>query len=110
VKLGVRKALEIAIVNVAAYIELDHKRETIRSARIVLGAVAPTPRRAISAEGLLTGEKPNDHLFMRAGQEASRECEPIDDLRGSAEYRRATVDVLTRRTLNMALIHARESG
>lgn len=106
-KLGVRKALEISIVNVASYLELDEANQAIRSARIVLGAVAPTPMRAFSAEKMLLGESPGEELFHKAGEAASAECQPIDDLRGSAEYRRAMVSVLTQRTLGMALENAR---
>jgi carbon-monoxide dehydrogenase medium subunit len=107
-KLGVRKALEISIVNVASYLELDEGNRSIRSARIVLGAVAPTPMRAFSAEEMLMGEKPDETLFYKAGRAASKESQPIDDLRGSAEYRRDMVSVLTQRTLNMALARASE--
>ena len=105
-KLGVRKALEISIVNVASYLELDEGHRAIRSARIVLGAVAPTPMRAFSAEEILMGEMPDQKLFYKAGQAASRESQPIDDLRGSADYRRDIVSVLTQRTLEMALGNA----
>jgi carbon-monoxide dehydrogenase medium subunit len=105
-KLGVRRALEISIVNVASYLELDEGHKAIRSARIVLGAVAPTPMRAFSAEEILMGERPDEKLFHKAGQAASRESQPIDDLRGSADYRRDMVSVLTQRTLEMALGNA----
>jgi carbon-monoxide dehydrogenase medium subunit len=63
--------------------------------------------RAVSAEKLLIGEKPSEALFLRAGEEASKESRPIDDFRGSAEYRRAMVAVLTQRTMEMALIKAK---
>lgn len=109
-KLGVRKALEISIVNVASYLELDEGHKSIRLARIVLGAVAPTPMRAFSAEEMLMGEKPDEKLFYKAGQAASKESQPIDDLRGSADYRRDMVSVLTQRTLAMALANALTRG
>ena len=108
IKLGVRKALDISIVNVASFIALDDGKEIIRSARVVLGAVAPTPVRAVTAEKLLIGEKPDEALFIRAGEEASKESRPIDDFRGSAEYRQAMVAVLTQRTLDMALKEAKK--
>jgi carbon-monoxide dehydrogenase medium subunit len=106
-KLGFRKALEISIVSVASFIALESQTERIQSTRIVLGAVAPTPARAISAEELLQGEKPTESLFVRAGQAAAHESKPITDLRGSAGYRRAMVAVLTERTLKMAFEKAR---
>ena len=109
VKLGVRKALEISLVNAAAFISLDGAAGVIRNARIVLGAVAPTPVRAPSGEETLLGEKPSGELFARAGAAAVRDARPIDDSRGSAEYRRDMIEVLTRRALNMAWKRAVES-
>ena len=106
IKLGNRKSLEISMVNVASFISLDDGSETIRKSRIVLGAVAPIPLRAVSAEQLLTGEKPGNLLFRRAAEIAASECKPIDDFRGSARYRRAMVEVLVERTLKTALKRA----
>ncbi len=109
-KIGMRKALAIPIVNVASFIELDEHRERIETARVVLGAVGPTPLRAASAEKALVGEEPGESLFTKAGAAAARDSRPIDDLRGSAGYRRDMVDVLTRRTLGMALKKAKGNG
>ena len=103
IKLGVRKALEISIVNVASFISLDSEGGRIRSAKVILGAVAPTPIRARSAEKILVGEKPDEKLFFRAGEAASEESRPIDDVRGSAGYRRDMVKILTQRSLDIAL-------
>jgi carbon-monoxide dehydrogenase medium subunit len=99
-KLGVREALEISIVNVASYLGMEG--DTIQNARVVLGAVAPTPIRARSAEEILKGEKPGRALFEKAAQAAAQDARPIDDFRGSAAYRRDMVVVLTRRTLETA--------
>jgi carbon-monoxide dehydrogenase medium subunit len=107
VKLGVRKALEISLVNVAAFMALDGPNGPIKEARIVLGAVAPIPIRSPSAEAVLMGERPDDALFERAGNAASNDAKPIDDFRGSAEYRREMVKVLTRRALKLAYEEAK---
>ncbi|MBW2093854.1 MAG: xanthine dehydrogenase family protein subunit M [Deltaproteobacteria bacterium] len=107
IKLGTRKALEISLVNVASFITLEAPDGVITSARIVMGAVGPTPLRAPSAEKILVGEKPSVRLFERAGRAAAEESRPIDDFRGSAQYRRDMVDVLTRRALAAALQEAR---
>jgi len=107
VKLGVRKALEISLVNVAAFIALDGPNGPIKEARIVLGAVAPVPMRSPAAEAALMGERPDDALFERAGNAASNDAKPIDDFRGSAEYRREMVKVLTRRALKLAYEEAK---
>jgi len=106
IKLGMRKTLEISLVNVAAVISLDTPDGPVTKARIVLGSVGPTPMRALSAENVLRGQFTSNALFTRAGEAASRESQPIDDFRGSAEYRRDMVSVLTKRVLNMALSRA----
>ena len=107
IKLGTRKALEISIVSVAAFAALDERNGTLSAARIVLGAVAPTPLRAGAAERLLLGEKPADRLFQAAAKAAATDSLPIDDFRGSASYRRAMVAVLTERALKEAVERAK---
>jgi carbon-monoxide dehydrogenase medium subunit len=104
--LGVRKAQDCNIVNVASFLQLDAD-ESIKTARIVLGSVGPTHLRAPTAEAVLAGSKPGQTLFDKAGKAASGDCTPILDFRGSAEYRRAMVAVLTKRTLTLALKEAR---
>ena len=105
-KLGLRKTLEIAIVNVAAVLTLNAKGNRIASARLVLGAVAPTPIRAVKAEAILLGKAPSAKNLGQAAAEAAREAKPITDHRGSAEYRRLMVEVLSRRALDQALKQA----
>jgi carbon-monoxide dehydrogenase medium subunit len=104
IKLGIRETLEISIVNVAAALTLENN--IVKSARIVLGSVAPTPIRAPSAEKALVGEKPSEALFAKAGEAASADAKPIDDFRASASYRRDMVSTLTRRALTLALDRA----
>lgn len=105
-KLGTRRALEIAIVSVASFLSLERPGGRILSARVVLGAVAPVPMRAGDAEKILIGETPSRSLFVKAGETAAGEAKPIDDHRGSAEYRRDMVSVLTHKTLVAALERA----
>ena len=102
-KLGVRKTLEISIVNVAAFLTLEKPDGPIKDARVVLGAVAPVPIRSPSAEKILKGELPGEALFISAGEAASKDSKPIDDFRASAAYRRDMVKVLTKRALYAAL-------
>jgi carbon-monoxide dehydrogenase medium subunit len=71
--------------------------------KICLGTVAPTPIRAIRAEGVLMGKLFDDSLV----KEASEECGPRSSKRASAEYRREMVKVLTQRALNQAKEEAR---
>lgn len=110
VKLGLRKSLEISLVNAAAFIAIDPVSGTVEIARVVMGAVAPVPLRAAGAEKVLIGEEPGEELFARAATAAAQESKPIDNFRGSAEYRRAMVEVLTYRALKIALEQARCRG
>ena len=100
----------ISLVNVAAYLSLGSSEGGIVSARVVLGAVAPVPMRATSAEKILLGQEPSEKLFAEAAEAAAGDSKPIDDFRGSAQYRRAMVTVLTRRALEVAWKNAEQNG
>jgi carbon-monoxide dehydrogenase medium subunit len=95
-----RKQMDIAVVGVAAVLTIDGG--TIRNARISLGAVAPTPIRAPKAEAALEGKAPTAEAFAEAAKIAAGECSPISDTRGSAEFRRHLVRVMTERMLQVA--------
>jgi carbon-monoxide dehydrogenase medium subunit len=107
INIGVRKSQDCNIVNVASYLALDNGGR-ISDARIIMGSVGPTPMRAPAAEALLIGESPDEVLFARAGEVAAGDSTPILDFRGSAQYRRDMVAVLTKRTLAQALKAARD--
>ena len=97
-KLGLRLEDAISVVSVAAYLECEG--DVCQTVRIALGAVAPTPRRAKSAEALLIGQPLTDALIRQAAQvAASQDASPIDDVRASAEYRRWMVEVMVRRAV-----------
>lgn len=100
IKHTIRRAMDLAIVGVAVAITLQDG--ICQSASIALGAVAPTPIRAVNAEALLKGKGREQSVFKNAGREAARECRPIDDVRSTAEYRLDMVEVLTRRALEQA--------
>ena len=89
------------IVSVAASITLDNGQKC-KDARIVLGAAAPTPKRAKAAEEMIVGHKLDDTLLDQVGQKASEEAEPIADIHASEEYRRSLVKILTERTVKKA--------
>jgi CO/xanthine dehydrogenase FAD-binding subunit len=95
-----RKQMDIAVVGVAAVLTLASGR--IERARVALGAVAPAPMRARQAEAALEGQAPTDEVFARAAEAAAEECSPISDVRGSAEFRRHIVRVMTERILREA--------
>lgn len=107
-RFSLREGNAIAVAAVAAGLQLDSD-ETIRDARIVLGAVAPVPKPVESASAVLAGSRGGDSLFDKAAQAAMKAAEPISDVRGSAEYRRELIGVLTRRALSDALRRAREN-
>ena len=100
-----RKQMDIAVVGVAAALTMAGER--IERARVALGAVAPTPVRAPEAEAALEGQAPSDELFARGAEVSAAECSPIADVRGSAEFRRHIVRVMTERMLKEALDRAR---
>ncbi len=86
-KHGLRRGDAIAVVNGAVLIDLGDDG-TVRDARIALGAVAPTVVRSPSAEGLLIGSRLTKDVMWRAAEAVLRDISPIDDIRGSAAYRR----------------------
>ena len=94
-----REALDIAIVGVAAWVRFEEGGSVCEDARIVLGAVAPTPIRAREAEAAIRGAPLTEERIAEAGRLAAEAARPIDDVRGSAWYRREMVAVLTRRAL-----------
>jgi carbon-monoxide dehydrogenase medium subunit len=100
---------DMATVGVAVSITLDSGDGLCKDSRIVLGACAPTPRRAKQAEEVLRGKKITDNLLKQAGQIASQEVEPISDISASEEYRRELVKVLVARVGREALARARQA-
>jgi len=109
IKHSPRGAMDIATVGVASLVSLDGRNGPCAEARIALGAVAPTPIRAYSAEDSLRGQTLTQGLLIDTANLARDGIRPIDDIRGSAEHRKEIVGVLTRRTLEQAF-NAATSG
>lgn len=103
-----RGAMDIAMVGVGAAVTLAPGTHACQDARIVLGAVAPTPLRARAAERLLQGQRLTDGLIAAAADRAAEEARPISDVRGSADFRREMVRVLTARMVAAAFENARK--
>lgn len=99
-----RRELDIAVVGVASQLTLSDG--VCAKARIALAAVAPVPLRARAAEQALEGKPVTPEAIERAAELALGAAKPISDQRGSADYRRHLVRVLTRRTLRAALARA----
>ncbi len=97
-----REEMDIAVAGVASFLISATENGRLKTARIALGAVAPTPLRALRAEAVLVGKKMTPVLVERAAEQAAKEAGPISDVRGSAEYRRELVRVLVQRTLRTA--------
>jgi carbon-monoxide dehydrogenase medium subunit len=93
-----RREMDIAIAGAGTWLRLDADG-AIAEARIVLASVGPTPMRAPTAEQKLAGERPTRALLEEAGRLAAADARPISDTRGSADYRRSLVAVLTARAL-----------
>ncbi len=98
-----RNEMDIAVAGVGSLIEVDPESKVVKKARIALAAVAPTPVRAYAAEKSLEGSVIDGAAIDRAAELAVEAAVPITDVRGSAEYRKELVKVLTRRTLNICL-------
>jgi len=88
---------------------LDLADDRVVDARIALGAVGPTPIFAAEASKALIGKKFDDASIENAARLATSVATPIDDMRGTAEYRRHIVGVLTRRVLTIAADRARRN-
>jgi carbon-monoxide dehydrogenase medium subunit len=96
-KLGLRRAQAISVINVAVVLAFDDAR--VADARIALGCVAPTIVRVPAAEASLRGKPLDRAARAEAAALAAAGVAPIDDVRGSAAYRRAAVAALVERAL-----------
>lgn len=103
-----RNEMDIAVAGVGASVVLDERGTSFRSARIALAAVAPTPLLVEEAGAALEGAEVSDGGIARAARLARTTARPIDDMRGTAEFRRHLVEVLTRRALQGAIARARQ--
>jgi CO/xanthine dehydrogenase FAD-binding subunit len=96
-KLGLRNAMAISVVSVGVLAEMEKGRCNI--ARIAMGAVAPTPRRAYGVENLLEGHIITEELIDQCCETVQKEIQPISDIRATVEYRRSMTSVLLKRLL-----------
>ena len=103
IKLGLRRAQAISVLNVAASLACaagrDWRSAEITHAALALGAVAPTVVRATEAEAFLLGRTLTEETIAAAARRAATQTRPIDDARGSAAYRLAMVETLVARLL-----------
>jgi carbon-monoxide dehydrogenase medium subunit len=102
-----RNEMDIAVVGVGASVTLDGDKVT--AARIGLASVAPTPLLAGKAADALVGRKFDDAALEAAGRAASEACQPIDDMRGTIDFRKHVAGVLARRALTIAAERAKKN-
>ncbi len=96
-KLGLRRAQAISVINIALVLTFENK--IVTQARIALGCLAPTIVHARTVETYLTGKQLSAEVCQQAGQLALQDATPIDDVRGSASYRQATLSNLVTHAL-----------
>ncbi len=101
IKHAFRKAMDLAIVGVAAQITVEDG--ICKEAKVALGAVSIHAVRAKHAEDILVGSNLSQEVLEKAGEAAMLDCKPISDVRASAEYRHDMVRVFTKRAVKKAL-------
>lgn len=100
-----RTEMDIAVVGVGVQVELDESG-TIKAARVVLGAVAPTVLLVEDAAQALIGSRLEDAALEAAAAASSAAANPIDDKRGTVAYRKKIAGVLTKRAAKLAFERA----
>ncbi len=103
-RLEYRRQMEIAVVGATAVLALQDGR--VRDARVAITALAPTIRRVPDAEQALVGTDAGPDAATDAAQAIADASEPISDLRGSDDYRRAMAAVIGRRAIEVAAARA----
>ena len=100
-RFDLRQGNSLAVAAVAANITMDG--DTVADAKVALGAVAPTPEIVEGVNAILCGNTCNDNLVHEVAQLATQASNPITDLRGSAQYRRELVGILTTRAIKRSV-------
>lgn len=88
IKIGKRKALIIATITLALVVEMAEDNKTIKDVRTCLGSVAPTPIEIEEIREKMIGKKFSELDFNQLGQIVEDKISPIDDIRGTREYRK----------------------
>lgn len=105
-----RNEMDIAVASAAVSITLSDDGKSCSAARVAIGAVGPTPIFVEEAGAALAGTALEAEQLDSAARAASAAARPIDDLRGTAEYRVHMTGVLTRRAIKLAAGRARKES
>ncbi|MGQ9603622.1 MAG: FAD binding domain-containing protein [bacterium] len=100
IKIGLRRSLSISVASAALL--ATYKSDRFDTVRIACGAVAPTPIRMRSVEALVSGKSFSDDLLRDASKLAESECDPISDIRATADYRRYVTGIIVSRLIEEA--------
>ena len=101
-KFGLREAASISVASVSVRINSDG--DVCTDSCVVIGAVAPTPRISSKAIEVLNNKKitdliNNEEMLKSIGEASAKDSLPLDDLRGSAKFRKQLVNILTQRAV-----------
>ena len=99
-----RTEMDIAVVGVASSLKLE--RGVVKKAKVALGAVAPTAVVVPGAARALVGSKLDEAALEKLAAACSAACNPIDDKRGTVEYRTRVAGVLAKRAAKIAFQRA----
>ena len=105
-KVGPRRAMEVALVGLAVRLTLSDDEATVTDARIAVCSVGPRPFRATEAEAALIGSRLEAAVVAEAGHLLTRTAQPIDDVRATASYRSRVLAPLLGRAVEMCLLRA----
>lgn len=100
-KLTPRRSMDLAIVGVAVVVILENG--ICSDMRVALGAVAPTPVTVKGVKDIIKSRRFSEDVIEKVAQVASGQSRPIDDMRGSAEYRKEMVKALVSRAINQVI-------
>jgi carbon-monoxide dehydrogenase medium subunit len=102
VKFLPRSSEDYGTVGVAATVSVEPDSGVCRDCRLVVGGVGSTPMRAREAEDLLKGQRSTPELLQEVGAAARQLTDPVSDVRGSGEYKRAMTGVFVGRAIDQA--------
>ena len=102
-----RNAMDLALLGVSAYVELEG--DILKDVRLALTTAAPTPIRAFETERSLIGRPAGEETYLTAGRAVLAESHPRSSWRSSAEFRLALLEELTAQALKEAVKTAKEA-